>query len=102
MKITSTITVREGFNNISMLNELEWINGDIWANVWQTDDIIVINPNNGIVKQRFNFSKLKDHIHQTYSNNIDVLNGIAWDKTLNRIFLTGKLWPYIYEVQIND
>ena len=93
------IEVYDNVGPVSMLNELEFINGEIYANVYQTDQIVIINPKNGCVIAKIDLTglldktKIKDH-------DVDVLNGIAWDESGKRLFLTGKWWPEMYEVQL--
>lgn len=87
-------------NPVSNLNELEWICGEVWANVWLTKKIYRIDPQSGIVKSIIDAKNLplaKD----TY-NGMDVLNGIAFDKDTGRLWLTGKLWKTVYQVTISD
>lgn len=80
------------------LNELEFINGEIYANVWQTDEIVRISPRSGRVLGWINLSGLIDK--RELPNSDAVLNGIAYDSTLNRLFVTGKLWPTLFEIRV--
>ena len=84
---------------IANLNELEWIRGEIWANVWQTDYIVRISPKDGHV---VGWVDLKGLLSAPYkAGGADaVLNGIAYDGAADRIFVTGKLWPRVYEIKI--
>ena len=93
-----SITVSEGEVEVHDLNELEYINGRIYANVWQTDLIAVISPVKGNVLAWIDLSGLRPA--STRGNSNAVLNGIAYDATHNRIFLTGKLWPKLFEIQL--
>ncbi|MDA3837661.1 MAG: glutaminyl-peptide cyclotransferase [Candidatus Delongbacteria bacterium] len=84
--------------SISYLNELEYVNDKIYANIWQSDDIVIIDPETGIVEKRINLSDLRSAGDGTiYSSN--VLNGIALHPNGN-IFITGKYWPNIFEIKI--
>jgi len=85
---------------LAMLNELEWIDGQVWANVWQTDYIVRINPQSGAVEEYLNCSGLLDG--KSRKGTEDVLNGIAYDPETKRIFLTGKLWPKLFEIQLEQ
>ncbi len=76
---------------VPRLNELEWINGEIWANVWMTNFVVIINPANGEVIRRLNLVGLK--------STGDVLNGIAYDKEKDAIYVTGKYWPKVFRIQ---
>jgi len=80
------------------LNELEWIKGEIWANVWQTDVIVRINPKTGAVTGRINLAGILDPKDRRGGE--DVLNGIAYDAKGDRIFVTGKQWPRLYEIRL--
>jgi glutaminyl-peptide cyclotransferase len=91
-------TVRDGATPIDQLNELEFVEGEIFANVWQTDRIARISPRTGKV---VGWIDLKGLLSPVYSRKSDaVLNGIAYDSAHKRLFVTGKLWPNIFEIQI--
>ena len=76
------------------LNELEWIDGLVWANVWQTDDIVVIDPANGKVVAQLNLTGLLGRADR--NGREDVLNGIAYDAAGKRLFVTGKNWSKLF------
>ena len=97
-KITNTVTVTEDGKSVDMLNELEYIDGEVWANVWQTNDIVRIDPATGKVTQRLNFTGLLSDTDRTGQE--DVLNGIAYDAEGQRLFITGKLYAHIYQVAL--
>ncbi|MER3437948.1 MAG: glutamine cyclotransferase [Chloroflexota bacterium] len=82
---------------ITRLDELEYIEGEIWANVWQTDRIARIDPRTGKVLGWLDLTGLLSPADQA-GRTVDVLNGIAYDATEGRIFVTGKLWPVLYHV----
>jgi glutaminyl-peptide cyclotransferase len=96
LKETRRITVRNGNSPIDQLNELEWVEGELYANVWQTDYILRISPADGRVLGIVDMRGLLD----TNSGQADVLNGIAYDPATKRLFVTGKLWPKIYQVEL--
>ena len=81
------------------LNELEYINGEIWANVWQTDYIARIDPKSGKVTSFVNLTGLLPK-NTNLTRNADVLNGIAYDPQDKRVFVTGKLWPFLFEIKL--
>ena len=83
-------------SKIEALNELEWIDGKIWANVYGRDAIAVINPKNGAVEGIMNLSDLKTKI--TQHPDVDVLNGIAYNPKTKTIFVTGKNWDKTFEI----
>lgn len=79
------------------LNELEWVNGEIWANVWQSDEILRIDPRTGEVTGSVDASQL---LSPEERRGTDVLNGIAWDAERGLFLLTGKYWPKLFAVAI--
>jgi glutamine cyclotransferase len=95
-KLMKTIQVSYNGNPISRLNELEYIEGRIYGNIWQTDNLVIIDPKSGKVLSWINLTGLQDHLDS--KNGIDVLNGIAYDEENDRIFVTGKLWPNLFEI----
>jgi len=80
------------------LNELEYINGEIWANVWQTDYIVRIDPSSGKVNSLIDLTGLSNQTQVGGSE--AVLNGIAWDSERQRLFVTGKYWANLFEIQL--
>jgi glutamine cyclotransferase len=84
----------------SSLNELEYINGKIWANRYFTDEIVIIDPETGIVEGRINLKGILKAAHRKPTT--DVLNGIAWDSEGERLFVTGKFWPRLFEIRIRE
>jgi glutamine cyclotransferase len=98
LKEVRRITVKDGATPITMLNELEWVKGEIWANVWQTDRIARISPVDGKV---LGWIDLTGILPLSERQDPDaVLNGIAYDAAGDRLFVTGKLWPKIFEVKL--
>jgi len=99
----STIGEIEVYDNkgpVKLLNELEYINGYIYANVYTMDYITVIDPQTGKVVQNINMTGILSN--NLRDENTDVLNGIAYDSKRNRIFVTGKNWPKLFEIKIVD
>lgn len=88
-------------HQVHNLNELEYINGEVWANVFMTDCIVRISPNDASVLGWILLPNLRKELLQAGNNDIDVLNGIAWDAEQKRIFVTGKLWPKLYEIKVS-
>ena len=97
-KPLKSIGVTIGSRKADKLNELEWIGGEIWANVYMTDNIYRIDPVSGRVVGVIDLSDLQSPLDVSY--NTDVLNGIAYDSATGRIWLTGKNWNKIYQVEI--
>lgn len=97
--VIDQLQVSNDIGPVNNLNELEWINGKIWANVYLTNTIVVIDPETGFVENELDLAHL---VPDTYANPHDnVLNGIAYDKKKNRIFVTGKRWPVLYEIKVD-
>lgn len=88
--------VRDGDKAIERLNELEFVKGEVFANVWLTDRIAIIAPSTGKVTAWLDLAKL----HSSLRQGEDVLNGIAYDAAANRLFVTGKLWSRLYEIRV--
>jgi glutaminyl-peptide cyclotransferase len=97
LKEVSRLQVTEDGKPLAKLNELEYINGEVWANVWYTNFIVRINPQTGAVVSKLDLSKLNEQRSAD-----DVLNGIAWDATAKRLFVTGKLWTQLYEINVKE
>jgi glutaminyl-peptide cyclotransferase len=85
---------------VSNINELEYIHGEIYANIWGTDQIVRISPRTGKVLGRLDLTGLMDKSQLTDPN--AVLNGIAYDSKEDRIFVTGKLWPKLFEIKVTQ
>lgn len=93
-----TVQVTLNGNAINNLNELEYIDGEIWANVWQTDFILRIDPETGQVNSTIDLTGLSD---QTRLGSAEaVLNGIAWDAGQERLLVTGKHWSHLFEIEL--
>jgi glutamine cyclotransferase len=97
-QVTRAVRVTSAGRPLARLNELEWVRGEIWANVWQTDTVARIDPASGRVTGLVDFSGLLAPADRT--GDIDVLNGIAFDAAGGRIFVTGKNWPKLFEVRL--
>ena len=93
-----TIQVFDDNGPVIFLNELEWIDGEIWANVYMTNNIVRINPQTGQVVGVINCELLTSKIK--YTENTDVMNGIAYDKKSGRLFVTGKKWNKMFEIEL--
>ena len=91
-------TVHNGNTRVKDLNELEFVEGEIFANVWQTDRIARISPQNGEVLGWIDLKGLLSPVYRVDPG--AVLNGIAYDSERKRLFVTGKLWPKIFEIQL--
>lgn len=92
-----TLAVTENGASLDNLNELEYIKGYIYANIWKTTRIVKIDPANGQVVGQIDLNSLAMEA-STQNAQADVLNGIAYDPATDKIYVTGKLWPHIYEI----
>lgn len=99
LAVGKALRVRDAGRAVSNLNELEWVEGEIWANVWQTDRIARISPNTGEVNAWIDLSTLYPLAQRMPP--ADVMNGIAYDKASRRIFVTGKKWPRLYQITVS-
>jgi len=97
-KPTRKVSVKFNGAPLRELNELEYIDGEVWANVWHTDRIVRIDPASGQVKSYLNLAGILPEDEK--SNPEAVLNGIAYDAQGKRIFVSGKLWPRIFEIRL--
>jgi glutaminyl-peptide cyclotransferase len=98
-KMISFVNVYSGKDKIKSVNELEWINGKIYANIWQKDAIAVVNPENGAVEGILNLLTLRKKLNY---KNAEVLNGIAYKSDTKTIFITGKNWDKMFEIKITE
>jgi glutamine cyclotransferase len=95
---TGQVEVHDRGAPIVHLNELEYIDGQVWANVWQTDTIVRIDPQTGAVVGWIDLAGLLKPEDRTGAE--DVLNGIAYDVQAGRLFVTGKWWPSLFEIEL--
>ena len=96
-KVISRLEVRDGGSPVLNLNELEYVKGEIFANVWQTNRIARISPKTGRVTGWIDLTGL---LSAREAEGTDVMNGIAYDAARDRLFVTGKLWPKVFEIRI--
>lgn len=99
--IERTLGVYDNNGYLSNLNELEFVNGSIYANVYLRDYIAKINPETGLVEGRLDFTGLLQKTGQPITEETDVLNGIAFNPATNSFYITGKRWPALYEIKLN-
>jgi len=103
LKETGRLTVTDEGQPVKNLNELEWVKGEIYANIWQTNRIARINPKTGKVVAWISMAGLADaegFFSGQQDGATDVLNGIAYDAQHDRLFITGKRWPKLYEIRL--
>ena len=97
LTLVKTLPVTENGYALDHINELEYINGFIYANVWMSTTIVKINPENGEVIGKLDLSDLYSESKQVYPKSLE-MNGIAYDSISDKILVTGKFWPYLYEI----
>jgi len=100
LQATKTLSISENGYVKEKLNELEFINGYIYANIWMTNTIVKINPENGNVVGLLDLTSIADEAKNLYPWSQE-MNGIAYDSVTDKIFVTGKMWPKIYEIKFN-
>ncbi|MCA1756901.1 MAG: glutaminyl-peptide cyclotransferase [Bacteroidales bacterium] len=96
--VTSSVEVFDNREAVWQLNELEYINGELWANIYQTDRLARIDPSSGKVLSYVDLKGLLND--RDRKSDTDYLNGIAWDSENERLYVTGKNWPFVYEIEI--
>ena len=97
--VVRTVAVRDPLGPVDQLNELEFINGKVYANLWHQDEIVVIDPASGLVEATLNLAALE---RPRPSDPEAVLNGIAWDPTGSLLHVTGKRWTRVHVVRIGE
>jgi len=97
--VVKTVQVANNIGTINNLNELEYIDGTIYANVYTTDIVVQIDPENGKILSEINLDGILN-MYVNPSDTIDYLNGIAWDNENERLFVTGKWWPRLFEIEL--
>jgi len=97
-QVLGSVTVKNQGVEVQRLNELEYIRGEVFANIWQTDSIVRINPDTGQVLGWIDLGGILPR--DARQADTDVLNGIAYDPVQDRLFITGKRWPFIYEIRL--
>jgi glutamine cyclotransferase len=98
LEVVGSVQVYDNNGPVVSLNELEYINGEVYANIWQTDRIVIIEPDTGEVTGWIDLTGLLSA--EDLIQSVDVLNGIAYDEEHDRLFVTGKLWPRLFEIEL--
>ena len=102
-QIMNTVSVTNNYGPVGKINELEYVNGFIYANVWTENTILKIDPQSGKVLGQLDMSNLIQNSGMALNDpNDDVLNGIAYDSTKNALYVTGKRWPNLFEIKLNN
>lgn len=97
-RVIKTISVLRDKEPLAHINELEYIHGEIYANIWKTDNIVRLDPQTGRILAWIDLAGLRPS--ETLSNSENVLNGIAYDEEQDRLFVTGKRWPRLFEIRL--
>ena len=102
-KVKSTVAVTEDGRPIDSINELEYIDGFVFANVYQSEFIVKVDPSSGHVAGTIDLPGLREKYFpkEIIPERTDVLNGIAYDSTTKKLFITGKRWPKLFEIKLN-
>lgn len=99
LSIIKTLNVSENSYAINLLNELEYVNGFIYANIYTTNNIVKIDASNGKVVAKLDANAVANEARQTYNGCLE-MNGIAFDKSTNKFYVTGKMWPTMFELEL--
>ena len=99
-EVTKVLSVKENGSAVGKLNELEYVEGKIYCNIWHSDDIVVVNSQSGIVERRINLGQLRQKL--SLSNEAGVLNGIAWKSSSRTFLVTGKNWSEVFEIKVGS
>lgn len=99
--IEKTVGVYDNNGYLAGINELEFVNGSIYANVFEKEYIAKINPETGLVEARIDLTDILQKTNQPITTDTDVLNGIAFNSATNSFYVTGKRWPALYEIKLN-
>nr|WP_321255508.1 glutaminyl-peptide cyclotransferase [uncultured Pseudodesulfovibrio sp.] len=94
--LTKTVTVTDNNMPVRLLNELEYVNGLLYANIWKSDIMVIIDPKSGLVQGRIDLSPLRERL----SEDSGVANGIAFNAQTGRLYVTGKHWNKLFEIEI--
>lgn len=98
--VLNTVSVKDNNGEVQKINELEYVDGFIYANVWETNRIVKIEPESGkVIGQMFIKDFLKSE--EVVAGRTDVLNGLAWNPDTKTMFITGKRWPKMFEIRLN-
>ena len=100
LRVTGTVNVRLHGKPLNYLNELEYIDGKVWANVYMTNMIVIIDPASGKVEAVIDCAGLLPQ--KMKKPQTDVLNGIAYDSRTGKIYVTGKNWPLMFEIALEE
>lgn len=98
--ITKVLSVKENGSAVDMLNELEYVEGKIYCNIWHSDDIVVVDSYSGMVERRINLGELRERL--SFPDKAGVLNGIAWKSSSRTFLITGKNWSEVFEVRFDS
>ncbi len=101
LEVTRTLPVTYQGQPVNMINELEYVNGFIFANIWQTNSIVKIDAKDGKVVGLLDLTSLAEQA-KIENPNVDVLNGIAWYEGTKSLLVTGKYWPAIYALKLEE
>jgi glutaminyl-peptide cyclotransferase len=101
LKVKSSVHVHDDNGPVQGINELEYVDGFIYANVYQTNDILKIDPATGAILGKMNFNSIDLRDKTDADHKPDVLNGIAYNKESKTFFITGKRWPKMFEIKLN-
>ncbi len=98
-EVTKVLSVKENGPAVDMLNELEYVEGKIYCNIWHSDDIVVVDSYSGMVERRINLGELRERLG--FADAAGALNGIAWKPSSRTFLITGKNWSEVFEIKLS-
>ncbi|MCY4379597.1 MAG: glutaminyl-peptide cyclotransferase [Candidatus Dadabacteria bacterium] len=99
-EVAKVLRVKENGAPVPRLNELEYVDGKIYCNIWHSDDIVVVDPESGMVEKRIKLGQLREKL--SLVNEAGVLNGIAWKSSSGTFLITGKNWSEVFEIKVGS
>ena len=99
-EVAKVLRVKENGAPVPRLNELEYVDGKIYCNIWHSDDIVVVDPESGMVEKRINLGQLRERL--SLVNKAGALNGIAWKSSSGTFLITGKNWSEVFEIKVGS
>lgn len=100
LKVVKTVSVEDNYGPVGNINELEYIDGYVYANQWQTNYILKIDPSSGKIVAKADLTNIATGARSKFAGTAE-MNGIAWDQAARKLYITGKCWPDLYEIKFN-
>mmetsp|Transcript_12757 Transcript_12757/g.39162 ORF Transcript_12757/g.39162 Transcript_12757/m.39162 type:complete len:148 (-) Transcript_12757:2557-3000(-) len=102
LEVIAALRVTDGGKPVKLLNDVQYIDGKLWTNIWTSELLAVIDAESGIVQRYIDLRELLQPEDMTCNTQPDVLNGVAYDPSLKALVVTGKYWPKMYEIEVGE